>query len=317
MADLINTFSWSFSAAEDFEECRRRRYWSKYAMWNGWKETAAPLRRAAYRLGKMRNRYSLLGEAVERAVLWALRQKQRGGDAATDPAYESAARPYLNECWKQSRDKLWQSDPKKHCCLWEHYYGRIEGDAQKEMVDFITGQAKRCIANFIEKVLPSLAGVKREDEVGIARVGQGGDAESFDLAGVRVYAIPDYAYWAAGDLHIHDWKSGKPRETHSQQLAVYGLWANVKKGAAPERVHVYLQYLAEGATAHERLTEERLQRVREGIAGSVADMADYLEDGDIRRNAPRPAEEWELAADRNACRMCSFRELCGPELEET
>ena len=37
-------------------------------MWGGWKTDASDLTRAAYRLGKMENRFTLQGNAVERAV---------------------------------------------------------------------------------------------------------------------------------------------------------------------------------------------------------------------------------------------------------
>ena len=47
-----SVFSWSFSAAEDFEQCRRRRYWSKYAMWGDGKLPLRMSRKTAYRLLK-------------------------------------------------------------------------------------------------------------------------------------------------------------------------------------------------------------------------------------------------------------------------
>ena len=98
MADLINTFSWSISARADFEECPRRRYLAKYAMWGGWKADAPDLARAAYRLGKMENRFTLQGNAVERAVMWAFRQAQAGQSVTVAQAYETAVKPYLNQC---------------------------------------------------------------------------------------------------------------------------------------------------------------------------------------------------------------------------
>ena len=49
MAELKNTFSWSYSASEDFDACRRKRYWSKYGMWGGWDRNASNEQKAAYR----------------------------------------------------------------------------------------------------------------------------------------------------------------------------------------------------------------------------------------------------------------------------
>ena len=72
MAELKNTFSWSFSAGSDFDDCRRRRYWNKYGMWGGWGRNAPAESQLAYRLNKMNNRYSLQGQAAEEAVMWVL-----------------------------------------------------------------------------------------------------------------------------------------------------------------------------------------------------------------------------------------------------
>ena len=182
MAELINTFSWSCSAAEDFEECRRKRYWAKYAMWNGWKSTATPLQKAAYRLSKMDNRFSLLGYAVEEAVMWIIRQQQAGQAVTAEQAYETVARPLLNRSWKESRERQWAVEPKKFCCLREHYYDALDAETQKQCVAYIMEQTKRCLGNFIAGVLPKLAAVKPAQEVAIAKAGLG-DPESFALEG--------------------------------------------------------------------------------------------------------------------------------------
>jgi hypothetical protein len=47
----------------------------------------------------------------------------------------------------------------------------------------------------------------------------------------------------------------------------------------------------------------------------MADMADYLEDGDLRRNTPLAKEDWDLAPSRKPCRSCNFYELCLPEFD--
>ena len=130
--ELKNRFSWSFSSASDFEECRRKRYWSKYAMWGGWSPDASEVQRTAYRLNKMSNRFGLQGDAVERAVLWVLRQKQEGKDATMTEAYAKRARPFLLGSWEESQQGLWRKDPKRYCCLHEHYYGKLTEDKERE-----------------------------------------------------------------------------------------------------------------------------------------------------------------------------------------
>ncbi len=309
MAELINTFSWSFSAASDFEVCRRKRYWSKYGAWGGWDRTAPETARAAYRLNKMDSRHTLQGRATEEAVRWVLREYQQGGTHTVEDAYETAARPLLNEGWKQSKSGAWRDDPKRHTCLHEHYYPDLHADLDPQWPEQLKDQVCLCIRNFMDTVLPRLANVRPEDEVRVERM------ESFELDGLTVYAIPDYVYRQNGDWHIHDWKAGRPRADHMKQLAIYGLWAHLKHGVAPENIRVYIEYLKEGQVAMEPVTPAMLDEARAFIVESSFDMADYLLDGDARKNKPLPKEEWDMTPDRRVCARCNFYELCKPEFE--
>ena len=316
MSELKNTFSWSISAREDFNECRRRRYWAKYGMWNGWNERASEIQRAAYRLGKMENRFTILGNAVELGVNWLIREMQAGRARGAEEAYEAAAKPFLNRCWSESLQGLWAKSPKKFCCLHEHYYGGLDKDREKSkvMTDEMIARAKLCLANFIAQVLPGLSPVKKEQEIAVSTVAAG-DPESFMLEEIKIYAIPDYAYLRDGKLHIHDWKSGGARESHGDQMAVYGLWAAVKHKIAPEAVNIHLEYLSRGATESRSLTGASLEEAQAMIRASVGEMAEYLVEGDLRRNEPLPKEDWEMCAELDTCRKCNFYELCKPELE--
>jgi len=310
MAELINTFSWSFSAACDFEVCRRKRYWSKYAAWGGWDANAPEIARKAYRLNKMDSRHTLQGRATEEAVRWILGEHQAGRSRTTEEAYETAARPLLNAAWKQSKSGAWRTDPKRNVCFHEHYYPALHKDLDPTWPELLKVHVCRCVGNFIETVLPRLASVRPEQEVPI------GAPESFEWEGLTVYAVPDYVYRLDDEWHIHDWKAGKPRADHHKQLAVYGLWAHEKHGAAPDRIRIYIEYLYEGHVAMEPVTMEMLDEARALIRESATDMADYLHDGDARKNKPLPREEWDMTPDRGICARCNFYELCKPEFEE-
>lgn len=314
MAELKNTFSWSFSAARDFETCRRRRYWSKYAMWGGWNRSAPDISQRAYRLNKMDSGPGLMGQAVEEAVMWVFRQKLAGLEVTVDQAYETVAKPFLNRCWKESKDGQWKQQPKKYCCLHEHYYPDFVRNPEwpKDTVE----KTKLCIENFIKMVLPRFAEVAPADVLEIATV-EKGDPESFEFEGVKIYAIPDFVYRVGDQLHIHDWKAGRAHDHHLDQVSLYGLWANVKHGYAPEKVNVFVEYLQLGKVTAKQLTPEDLEAVKASIEESVADMTEYLEGADRKRNVPVGIEEWDLAPDRSPCQRCSFFELCEPEFKET
>ncbi|MGA0334201.1 MAG: PD-(D/E)XK nuclease family protein, partial [Kiritimatiellia bacterium] len=292
MAKLENTFSWSHSAAGDFETCRRKRYWSKYGAWGGWEREADPECRTAYRLNKMTNRFCLYGVAAEDAVMWMLRQHQQGRTVSVEEAFDAAARPQLRQAWDESKGKLWQQRPKA-ACLHEHYYPEFCGLSDREIMHQIADVVKACLENFQKNVLPGIANVTPEMEIPIAVVGKG-DVEHFFLGGVKIYAIPDYVYVEDGLWHIVDWKSGSVKEVHEKQLRLYALWAKVKHGIPPGQLRLRLEYLQHGETRGVNVDEEDLAEAVAEIRESVQDMAQYLEEGDLTKNRPLPRPEWDM-----------------------
>lgn len=314
MGELKNTFSWSFSASEDFEACRRRRYWSKYGMWGGWARNAAPEQKTAYRLNKMDNRWGLMGQAAENAIMWVLRQHQQGIPADSAAAWEKIARPFLTKKWNESNEGNWRHNPKQYCCLREHYYKTMsdENEAKRRIAE----QVRHCIDNFIAKVLPRISTVTPDQEIRIATPELGGDVEHFIYEGVKIYSIPDYAYRVGDEIHIHDWKAGRIKaDQHRLQLSLYALWAIVKYEAKLDNIYLYVEYLNEGQVLPFQLNEAELEDTLAIINESVGEMTEYLVDCDRDKNEPLPKQEWELTLDAANCLQCNFYELCKPELD--
>lgn len=312
MAKLKNVFSWSHSASSDFELCRRKRYWSKYGAWGGWERDASRECRTAYRLNKMDNRFSLQGVAAEESVMWMLRQHQQGVSVTEGEVFETVARRILRRGWDESLQGVWRQNVKA-CCLHEHYYPQFHPETERERMVEVAEAVKRCIHWFAVSVLPRLAGVRPEMEVGVQTVGKG-DPEHFVFEGVKVYAIPDYVYVEEGVWHILDWKSGRPKAEHAAQIGMYGLWAHVKHGVAPERMVLRLEYLQTGESVEVPVTGADLELAKERLRDSVQDMAQYLVEGDLERNEALDREEWDLCFDPEVCSRCPFYELCAREL---
>ena len=313
MAKLKNVFSWSHSAATDFELCRRKRYWSKYGAWGGWESNAPPECKTAYRLNKMDNRFSVQGTVAEEAVMWMLKEHQAGRAVNEEEAFQRVARGMLRRCWDESTQGVWRQRVKA-CCLHEHYYPAFHDMGEREMIFQVADAVKACLKNFREQVLPRLAHVTPEMEIPIAVVGKG-DPEHFVFEGVKVYSIPDYVYVEAGKWHIVDWKSGKPKPEHASQVVMYALWAHEKHGVSPENITLSLEYLQSGERLELPVTAGDLEQARERLRDSVQDMSQYLIHADIQRNQALPKSEWDLCFDPGLCRRCAFFELCAPELE--
>lgn len=316
MGKLKNTFSWSHSAALDFDECRRRRYWNKYGKWGGWDRGASSIQKKAYQLDKMGNLYTILGQAVEDAAMHILRQHQLGNSCSPDEAYEEVARPYMNRAWKDSRDGRWKENPKRYACLHEHYYKTLTPEEERNLAAQLVSRAKCCLNNFRELTLPRIAEVNRDMELPVQVPGAGGDAEHFFCEDVKVYAIPDYAYRKDDAIHIHDWKAGRRKPEHLEQLALYGLWADSKHRRQGEDICVYVEYFKDGAIVADAVDGVDLERARTRIETSVAEMTEMLVDADRKKNEPLPIEDWDLALDADSCRRCNFLELCRDELRQ-
>ena len=313
MGELINTFTWSFSADEAFNTCRRKRYWGKYEMWNGWSKSAPEIKRKAYMMTKIQNRYSIQGVAAEDSIMWVLKEFQKGNTPTAEEAYEAVAKPYLNKCWKESRDQLWRSSPKKCCNLQEHYYG--SDDVSADWIKGTIETVKRCINNFIDQIYPRLSHVTIENEVHVDTVQNASEPEHFRYEGIKIYSIPDYVYKENGKLHIVDWKSGKMKPEHRYQLGIYGLWGCEVHGYKPEDIILSLEYLSLNERIELPFSDEYRQEILQVIGTSVGEMSEYLKDMDREKNIPIPREEWELAENTYVCKFCNFFELCKPELE--
>ena len=283
-------------------------------MWGGWARNATDEQKTAYRLNKMDNRWGLMGQAAENAIMWVLKQHQQGNAVDADAAWKTIARPFMTKKWNESGEGNWRSAPKQFCCLREHYYKTL--DDENEAKRQVAAQIQNCITNFIEKVLPRIEGISPDQEFRIATPEQGGDVEHFIYEGVKIYSIPDYAYKVGGEVHIHDWKAGKIKaDQHRLQLSLYALWAIMKHGASLDRIFLYVEYLNEGQVLPFQITEKELEETKAIMSESVGGMSEYLVDCDREKNEPLPKEEWELATDPSSCRQCNFLELCKPELD--
>ncbi len=282
-------------------------------MWGGWERGAADVTKQAYRLNKMTNRWGLMGVAAEETVMRVLRQHQAGNPMTAEEAYEAVARPFLIRCWKESRNQAWKQSPKQFCCLHGHYYETMADE--KAAIGAIKNQVMNCTQNFIDRVLPRVGKITFEQEMKIQTPDMGGDPENITWNGIKMYVIPDYAYRIGNQMHIHDWKAGKIKDSHRDQLAGYALWAEVKYNVPIENIFLYVEYLNEGQVLPFQLTPKEFDEKKVQIEASVAEMSEYLVDFDRAKNEPIPMNDWELAGDHDSCKLCKFYELCKPELE--
>lgn len=311
MAELKNTFCWSFSQAKDFGECRRRHYWNRYGFWGGWDSMAPAEVRTAYRLKQIKNKWSLIGETVDRAIHEVIERTVVKAPVALDACLDKAAE-WLRNAWRQHQTEKWRSDPKRCVCIRELYYNEIPAEASTDRdawAESVKERTETCLRNFFAHVLPRLKGLRTNDLLPVARPEQG-DPEHFHLGKIKIYAIPDCAYHAGDKIVIHDWKTGVRRDEHRRQLAIYGVWAQTKHQSPAESIELYAEYLESGECSAVPYDTPIASGTCDAMLASVNEMRRFLVGGDTERNEPMPMETFPKTDDLKKCRLCNYRELC-------
>lgn len=301
MAQLVNTFSWSLSRQQMFDECRRRYFLHYYRSWGGWADDADPQSRLAYRLKQIVNLEMWIGDIVHRLIESQLTRLRSGYRPHPKPLCERA-RSLLNAEWQQSVDQLWRENPKHNRNLFEHHYG-IEVDKERRV-----GLRERlfgCLQNFC--ALPLLERLVALEPAAWLSVEQ---FDTFAVDGVPVYVKLDCAVRLEGNTLIIDWKSGRPSEKDTEQVACYALYAMQKWGVKLEGLRAMPVYLLSNQADEKTITPEAALAMQETIVSGIAAMREVL--ADPAANTARE-EDFPMTDQRRRCRRCNFHEICfGP-----
>src|SRR5213592_5008653 len=118
VADLANTFSWSRSRNNMFQECRRRYYYHYYGAWGGW-DASAPLEvRRLYVLKQLASRQQWAGRVVHDAIEMALHAFAQGRDIPVEPFIADVIDRMRGD-WRSSKAGHYHDTPKS-TALFEH-----------------------------------------------------------------------------------------------------------------------------------------------------------------------------------------------------
>ena len=298
MAELENTFSWSFSRHLTFQECPRKYWFNYYGAWGGWEHDAPAQARELYLLKKISNLHMLAGDVVHRAIAGVLNAFARGEKA--DPEETVAwCKAEMQRAFSESKQEMWRENPKGFTRLHEHHYG------PKPDLPFLQKIGKKigtCVRAFFKS--RPFALIRETDPRNWLSVET---LDTFDFEGTEVFAVPDFACPSGDDVVVFDWKTGWPSKTHRSQVILYGLYGVQKWGVARETLLAAPIYLLKGGDfSDRRITEEDEERVCGLIRDSIAKMRDRLQDpqGNV---AVR--ESFHPYPGR-VCRSCPFRSVC-------
>lgn len=305
MADIKNEFSWSKSRHERFSGCRREYFFAYYASWGGWQRTAPPLARETYLLKKLSNRFQWAGSMVHDAIRDVLTRVRHGRPTPTVEQAVEVLHRTMQDDFRASRRKTFREGhgkPKRPALLEHEYDEPLAPEVWKANWE----NAKTSLERFFSSRWLERARSLRPDQwLSID------DLASFELQGVKVFAAPDFAYREDdGSVVVVDWKTGRPHEGEAEQVQGYVLFAARTWGADPARTVAKLVYLGSGDEVDVRCDQAAMEEYERHFAQSVAGMEALLE-GPRALNRPRDAEAFGLTDDRNRCRGCCFRRICG------
>ncbi len=303
---LTNDFSWSKSRHEKFSDCLRAYYLYYYRSWGGWEAEAPKDVRELYVLKKLNNRYTWAGSVVHECVRDVLLD-WRAGRSVELADVEARARKLMQDDFRHSAKKAYwtQKYRKSFTGLVEHEYGEpVPDEAWKQNWETV----RQALGWFFSSRWPALARSLKPAQW--LEVDAGFDFSSFTLDGVKVFAIPDFAYVDdTGAPVVVDWKTGKARDGYDEQVLGYALYISQRYKFPVDKVRASLVYLNEGLEQDVQVDVAAMEAFKGRFAQSVARMREVL--ADPAANTPKEADVFPMTGDVSRCVYCAFRRPCG------
>jgi hypothetical protein len=304
---LTNDFSWSKSRHEKLSECLRSYYLHYYRSWGGWEETAPDDVRRLYILKKLSNRYTWAGSVVHDTVKQALMTIRAGRPVRPEFAIARAHQLMRNDFRHSMNKEYWREKARKQFFgLVEHEYSEpVAAEEWKRNWE----AAKQALTWFFASPWIERASALAPQQW--LEVDENDfDKTTFQLDGVKVFAIPDFAYVDAdGTPVVVDWKTGAKRGGYDAQVLGYALYLSSRYGFPLESIKASLVYLNEGVEEEVRVDPAAVDGFRAHFRQSVSKMRELLLDG--AGNSARDESAFPMTDDLTACARCTFRQVCG------
>jgi hypothetical protein len=301
MSTLVNDFSWSHSRHESFQACLKRYYFSYYAAWGGWEETAPTRVRELYRLKRLSNRLQWAGHHAHLAIEFLLKSARRDPSGSIAASAAPHQIDLMRREFRDSRSGAYRIDPVRIPGLFEHEYNiEVPPEEWKAAVERVSIAIRNFMASDLWQEIQALPD---DAFLSVER------RAHFLLDGLKVFAVPDLVLRRKGTVAIYDWKTGTatPAE-HRVQLGIYALLATDRWTSSPAEIeaHVYNPVLEQRETfvysAHD------LESLREFIRDSADEMLFPLEKPDT--NDAGNGDNFDCTENEEPCKTCPFLRAC-------
>ena len=130
------------------------------------------------------------------------------------------------------------------------------------------------------------------------------------IDGMKAYCKVDFMFPMDDDLHIIDWKTGKPSYAkHSIQLRGYAGWAICQFAVPVDNVKTTIAHLLpEYSENSVQLNEFDLDDFVSLVRTQTNEMHEYCKD--TENNIPLEKDSFPMTSSINFCKHCEYRELC-------
>jgi len=281
-------FSWSSSRSRLFEECELCYGLYYYTAHNGWLDSSTPLSQAAYRYKATRSVEQRLYQSITSAIYDHFYK-----DSFSKEAFKSEVRGDLNRAFKASKDfkKKWYESPKHVPMLTEMIEG---GELPKELIQDISDKMSLSIDSFFDSKT-----VKEAKSCKILNLSRFNKFKLKDfqkpgslIDGLTVFVGIHLLYTrkdgkiVAVNFHTND------NESHIDQLGSIALYLLNEYDVSLSDIIIRDELLESGTFVEHTVTKEDINEMFEVIADSVGMMAEYVVDGDIKKNEGLPIKEF-------------------------
>lgn len=305
---LVNEFAWSLSRDAVAERCMREYWYAYFCAWGGWERKASEESRTAYHVKKLDNRWSLPGKVAHAAIdRWVLSFRS-GAPISNAHIIEGALEELRNHYRASKRGDYMHS---KAPGFIEHYLEQSVAKSEwVEMGAKLEEGMRNFFADFAIGLAPKLGSLLRFEKF-----------SKLDVEGTPVFAVPDFVLGDVTDFLdalalVIDWKFGRPRDSHVDQLVLYTMFVSQRTGIPEEKIAGVDRYLTEGSSKTIMPGWDGFATKREELVTRIKSRHEQIKSlMDGPETAPR--EAFPLTSDEKHCVSCRFRRLCKPNFTES
>lgn len=324
--ELKNEFGWSLSRETMFDTCKRQYYFHYYLSWGGWRSSASPIKREAFKLKRLVSLSLWRGQLVHYIVSKILQSVKKRGVMPDKSRVMQYTKEHFEKQLSFSAQKRYATEPKKKrdklnihwLALLDHEYNR---PIRKEKIEQTLQETISAINGFYSSPIIDVIRETATDDWIIEDIDVGSFSQNFFYEGAKVYVKTDFCFRGESEtFNIVDWKTHSKNNRFEEedqggdktkiQLGIYSYYASRVLGEPPDMIRLFEVNLLNGGKVNEyRVDEASIPVFEEHIRNGISKLSSVLVDEDIERNIPLSVEFFP-EIESPICERCNFYRIC-------